>query len=89
MPENDTYELMNNFEDNLMLELKDSEGYLNVGRQTADNSREIYFACKDFRLPSKVLTKFQTDYSEKLNVDYDIYKDKYWQSFNRFIPRID
>lgn len=89
MPDKETYELMNMFEDELMLELKDSEGYLNVGRQTADSSREIYFACKDFRLPSKILTKFQSEYKNRLNVDYDIYKDKYWQSFNRFKPTIE
>ena len=53
---------MNDFEEKLILELKDSDGYLNVGRQTGDSSREIYFACKDFRLPSKILTKFQSDY---------------------------
>jgi hypothetical protein len=88
MPDNETYELMNKFEDELMLELKDSEGYLNVGRQTADNSREIYFVCKDFRLPSNVLTKFKSDYKNRLSVDYDIYKDKYWKSFNRFRPEI-
>lgn len=88
MPDKETYELMNNFEDELMLELKDSEGYLNIGRQTADNSRVIYFACKDFRLPSKVLTKFKSDYNNRLNVDFDIYKDKYWRSFDRFKPEI-
>lgn len=88
MPDKVTYELMNKFEDELMLVLKDSEGYLNVGRQTADNSREIYFACKDFRLPSKVLSNFTTAYKDKLNVDYDIYKDKYWKSFDRFRPKI-
>ncbi len=89
MPDKETYELMNIFEDKLMLELKDSEGYLNIGRQTADSSREIYFACKDFRLPSKILTKFQSDFKTSLNVDYDIYKDKYWQSFNRLRPTIE
>ena len=88
MPDKETYNLMNTFEDNLMHELKDSQGYLNIGRQTADSSREIYFACKDFRLPSKVLTKFQSEFKNKLNIDYDIYKDKYWRSFDRFKPEI-
>lgn len=88
MPDDETYELMNIFEDELMLELKDSEGYLNIGRETADSLREIYFACKDFRLPSKVLTKFKSDYIKRLNVDYNIYKDKYWRSFDRFKPEI-
>lgn len=88
IPNIETHELMNKFEDELMLELKDSDGYLNIGRQTVDSSRVIYFACKDFRLPSKVLTKFKFDYKNKLNVDYDIYKDKYWKSFDRLRPEV-
>lgn len=84
MPDNQTCELLNKFEDELILEIKDSEGYLNIGRQTADNSREIYFACNDFRKPSKVLNELEKKYSEKLDLTYDIYKDKYWQSYERF-----
>ena len=88
MPDKETFELLNTLEDNLMFELKDSEGYLNVGRQTAESSREIYFACKDFRRPSKVLFKIQMDYKNSLNINYDFYKDKYWRSFDRFKPGI-
>lgn len=84
MPDNETYELLNNFEDEIMNEMKDFDGYLNIGRQTADNSREIYFACKDFRKPSKVLHELTKKYSGKLDLTYDIYKDKYWQSYERF-----
>lgn len=84
MPNNDTYELLNNFEDEIMLQLKDTDGYLNIGRQTADNLREIFFACKDFRKPSKVLQELIGKYSGKLDLNYQIYKDKYWQSFENF-----
>jgi hypothetical protein len=69
-----------------MAELKDFEGYLNIGRQTAKNVREIYVACRDFRKPSKVLFEVQKKHARQLKVSYDIYKDKYWQSFNRFNP---
>src|SRR5690606_12698982 len=31
MPNNHTYELLNSLEDQIMLELKDYEGYLNIG----------------------------------------------------------
>ncbi len=31
--------------------------------------------CKDFRLLSKALTKFQSEYMNKLNFDYHIYKE--------------
>jgi hypothetical protein len=84
MPDDETYEFLNNFEEEIMLDLKDFEGYLNIGRQTADNSREIYFACKDFRKPSKVLYELTKKYSGQLDLTYDIYKDKYWRSYERF-----
>jgi len=84
MPNDETYKQLNIFEDEVMHELKDFEGYLNIGRQTADSERIIYFACKDFRKPSKVLESLTKKYSGKLDLIYDIYKDKYWQSFERF-----
>ena len=51
MPDNETYELLNDIENEIMSELKDFDGYLNIGRQTARGAREIYFACRDFRKP--------------------------------------
>lgn len=86
MPDKNTYQLLDEFEEQILVELKDFDGYLNIGRQTADNSREIYFACKDFRKPSKTLHNLTQKYSDKLDINYDIYKDKYWQSFERFKP---
>ena len=86
LPDNKTYELLNTFEDDIMNDLKDFDGYLNIGRQTADSERLIYFACKDFRKPSKTLNDLQKKYSSKIDLNYEIYKDKYWQSFERFRP---
>jgi hypothetical protein len=86
MPNDSTYQLLNEIEEKIMSELKDSDGYLNVGRQTADSVREIYFASIGFRKPSKVLHKIKMEYHDKIELDFDIYKDKYWQSFNRFLP---
>ncbi|HRB71487.1 MAG TPA: DUF695 domain-containing protein [Flavobacterium sp.] len=84
MPDNETYQLLNVFEDEIMLELKDSDGYLNIGRQTADNERVVYFACQDFRKPCKVVDELKTKYNSRIELTYDIYKDKYWRSFERF-----
>ena len=28
----------------------------------------------------------EKEYKNKIELDFDIYKDKYWQSFNRFNP---
>ncbi|MES1220388.1 MAG: DUF695 domain-containing protein [Bacteroidota bacterium] len=84
MPGDDDYNLMNTIEDEITAELKGIDGYLNIGRQTANGKRNIYFACKDFRKPSKVFYIKQQDYSKQFEMEYEIYKDKYWQSFERF-----
>lgn len=84
MPDSEDYELLNEIEDEMMSYLTDKDGYLNIGRQTADGEREIYFACKDFRKPSKMFFEVQQKYADKFEIEYDIYKDKYWQSFERF-----
>ena len=85
MPVEGTIQQLNEIENRMMQELKDSDGYLNIGRQTAENTREIYFACKEFRKPSKVVSRIQNEYAGQLEISWDIYKDKYWQSYNRFI----
>jgi len=84
MPTDSEYKLLDKIQDEIMQELKDIDGFLNIGRQTANGEREIYFACKDFRKPSKVFNKVQQNYSDSFVIEYDIYKDKYWQSFERF-----
>ncbi|MBC5837999.1 DUF695 domain-containing protein [Flavobacterium muglaense] len=87
MPDSTTYELLNQLEDEIMLDLKDENGYLNIGRQTADGEREIYFACKDFRKPALIMQVLILKYKGKLNINYELYKDKYWQSFAHFRPK--
>jgi hypothetical protein len=84
MPNNTDYELLGSIEDEILLSLKDKDGNLNIGRQTANNERDIYFACKDFRKVSKVFYETQKNYSDKFEIEYNIYKDKYWQTFERF-----
>lgn len=82
MPDKDTLQQLQNIEDEIAAELKDFEGFLFVARQTANNSREVFYACKDFRKPSKVI--HQLEKSMQLEVKYDIYKDKYWRTFDHF-----
>ncbi len=86
LPDESTYQLLSDIEDEILNDLKDYEGYLNIGRETANNIRTVYFACKDFRKPSKVFDRIQKKYSGQFGIDFDIYKDKYWKSFDRFIP---
>ena len=84
MPNENDYELLDKIQDELMKELKDIDGFLNIGRQTANGEREIYFACTDFRKPSKIFLETQQNYLKNFEIEFDIYKDKYWQSFERF-----
>ena|SRR6218665_875410 len=87
MTDQDTYQLLNKIEDEITFQLKDLDGYLNVGRETLANKREIYFACKDFRKPSKTADQIIKKYSKSFNISYEIYKDKYWQTFRHYEPR--
>ncbi|WP_315815667.1 DUF695 domain-containing protein [Paraflavitalea speifideaquila] len=84
MPGNDTSELLNQFEDDLTPLLPDQEGYLNLGRQTYNNTRTIYFACQEYRQVSKIVAGLIERYKNKLSISYEIYKDKYWKTMNRF-----
>jgi hypothetical protein len=85
LPDSDTYELIRQFEDELFEQLPDSEGYLNPARETYNGTRTIYFACKEFRNSSKIAAACIYNYQEKLDISYDIYKDKYWMSVERFM----
>ncbi|WP_316788776.1 DUF695 domain-containing protein [Pedobacter frigoris] len=84
LPDQQTFELLNEMEDELMLRLSPEDGYLNVGRETGDGLRTIYFACKEFRKPAKAVYDIEQAYAGRLNISYEIYKDKYWRSLARY-----
>lgn len=69
-------------EDQLGKQLPDFEGYLNVGRQTEPGVRDLFFACKDFRKPSKVLDTLVRQYEGPVRIEFEIFKDKYWETLN-------
>jgi hypothetical protein len=83
-PDEATYQLLNQFEDELIEILPDDQGYLNIGRETVDGNRDIFFSCKDFREPARVIDRMKQQYKQDFAVNYAIYKDKYWQSFERY-----
>ncbi len=86
MPSKADNDVMYDIEDDLMRKLIAQDGYLNVGRQTAEGVREIYFACRDFRLPALVFYALIQQYDGKLRFEYEICKDKYWKTFERYRP---
>jgi hypothetical protein len=84
MPDKATSTLMNSFEEELSALIPDKEGYLNLGRETYKGKRTIYFACKEFRHVSKTIAALIHTYQQQININYEIYKDKYWKTMNRF-----
>jgi hypothetical protein len=71
----ETYVLLNQIEDEIMVQLKDNDGYLNVGRVTTGNTREIYFVCVEFRKPSFVASEIEKRFSGPLQITSSLYKD--------------
>lgn len=83
LPEKEDYEKLSNIEEKMIEALKIEEGNLYIGRENAENLKESYFASKDFRKPSKILRQAIKDNPE-YKMSLEIYKDKYWQSFERY-----
>ena len=83
-PNETMYKLLDEFEDEIAADLKDVDGYLNIGRETADNERVIFMACKDFRKPSRVLDAMMNKYKGKIDFTYSIFKDKYWKAVEMY-----
>ncbi|MBL8183127.1 MAG: DUF695 domain-containing protein [Blastocatellia bacterium] len=84
LPDAETADELNAIEDSITAKLRDQDGYLNVGRDAANNTRTIYFACIEFRNASKVLDRVIKDYTGKLSINYEIAHDKYWQAVDHF-----
>jgi hypothetical protein len=80
-------QMLNQFERlelDLLMKMEDSQGILYVGRQTGDGSREIFFACNNFRDSVKAAEDVLIKYSHEVECSYDIFKDKYWKTFKKF-----
>jgi hypothetical protein len=84
LPDDYTFELLSKCEDDMLLYLKDMNGHLHIGRESSESVRSIYFACNEFRECSKIANTIQHSYTGILDITYEIYKDKYWQSLAYF-----
>lgn len=82
-PEEDDYNKMNVIEDGAIEALTLENGHLYIGRETADNCKTLYFVSQDFRQTSKVFDQIIKENSN-YKISLEIYKDKYWQSFERY-----
>lgn len=86
LPDNETAEKLNEIEQAISDQLRDADGYLNIGRQAANNERLIFYGCVDFRQPSKVAYNVKRSFETEISLDYEIYKDKYWRSVSHLSP---
>jgi hypothetical protein len=85
LPVKEVNDLLYGIEDEIETELKDIDGYIYIGRESYNNVRSIYFACKDFRKPSRLIREISHKYKKQVPISYSIYKDKYWRSFSRYM----
>ncbi|WFB62478.1 DUF695 domain-containing protein [Sphingobacterium sp. WM] len=83
-PNPDTYDHIAEFEEELEKTLPSAEGYIFLGSETVDGLRETFIACREFRNVSMVMEKLIPKYQDRLELSYDFYKDKYWQTFERY-----
>ncbi|MDN3691162.1 DUF695 domain-containing protein [Chryseobacterium tructae] len=82
LPEKEDFERLSDIEDEAIEDLK-QKGYLYIGRESADNIKESYFAGKDFRQISKVFKTIKDNHPE-YKISFRIFKDKYWQYFKYY-----
>lgn len=83
-PDAETYKVITAFEDDLELTLPSLSGYIFLGSETVDGLRETFIACREFRLATEAIHNLQVKYKDTLDMNYEFYKDKYWQSFERY-----
>ncbi|MEO1652404.1 MAG: DUF695 domain-containing protein [Bacteroidota bacterium] len=88
LPNEADFQLLAQIEDDISQELKDFEGHLNLAHITADGIRDIFFAHKDFRKPCRVLDSIKKKYREQMTINFEIYKDKYWQTLHHLMQGI-
>jgi valyl-tRNA synthetase len=85
MPSKEDYTFIDTIEDELNALLHPAQGDLNIGRETGQDQRQLFFASKDYRNISKALDHIVQQYQDKFEIELAIYKDKYWQSYAQYI----
>lgn len=83
-PTEKEYNLLSDLDNQAYQLLPILEGNIYLGRELGDSQCDIYYACKDYRMASKIADWIVAEYKDKLNITIDIFKDKYWQALERF-----
>ena len=61
--------------------LPENKGYIYVGWHKIEGIIEIFYACQEYRKPSAAMREIEANYTDNINLRYDIFKDKYWRIF--------
>ena len=77
-------EKFDQFEIEISKALSDPSLYIKFGSQLADGNLFLIFMCKEFRQSSKIVDKIRQSHKFKITSTYNIFKDKYWKSLERF-----
>ncbi|WPV66008.1 DUF695 domain-containing protein [Chitinophaga sp. LS1] len=83
LPDNETLTFMDEIEEEVRALIPDND-FLDIGRETAGNSRSIYFVSREFRAMARAADAISNKYENKMEIEWDVYKDKYWQSLDVF-----
>lgn len=71
---------LHNIEDTLIKTLKDEDGFLTIGHETAKGVRTTFLACTDFRNAGKQIELTLENLPNGVEGEFQIRKDKYWRS---------
>lgn len=84
MPNSETALILNNIKIDIKKALEEEEYFIYIGEQLGNSQNQLYIVSTEFRKPSKVLYDLQQGIQNSISMEFNIYKDKYWQSFNHF-----
>jgi hypothetical protein len=66
--------------------LEDKDEYVRIGTLDYGHYISFYYGCKEFREISKIIHEMMCFWENKYERRYEIIKDKYWRSFEKYIP---
>lgn len=82
-PDEAMQEILEKVELKLCDNLTQEDGALHIGRQTTGCLREIYFTSKSYNRLAQVFYAVQQEF-EDLKIEIELYKDKYWRTFDKY-----
>ncbi len=84
LPDDSSLNLFENIQSDMETLLPESAGYIQIGTETLDGRRELFIACREYRQATRMAKLIQQKYQQRMEIDFDIFKDKYWKTFNNY-----